>query len=69
MNEIESVNDAKEIVQFLQKKVRYVRVLSFLPPVSDSVKIKSGLSLFQNVKAHIVKVVVSQIDFNRNKSP
>ena len=69
MNEIESVNDAKEIVQFLQKKVRYVRVLSFLPPPSDSVKIKSGFSLFQNVKAHIVKIVVSQIDFNRNKSP
>ena len=69
MNEIESVNDAKEIVQFLQKKVRCMWVLSFLPPASDSVKIKSGLSLFQNVKAHIVKVVVSQIDFNRNKSP
>ena len=49
--------------------VRYVRELALLPPQSQCVEVKARLSFLQQVEAHVVIVVVSEIDFVGNYLP
>ena len=69
MDKVHGVKDAEDVVELSEEIVRHVIELALLPPPSKRVVIEARLSSLQNMKAHIVEVIVSEIDFRCDDPP
>ena len=66
VDQVQGVNNGKHVVEFLQKMVCYIVVLALLPPSCEGVVVKPRLPFLQYVKADVVQIIVSKIDFYCN---